>query len=87
MKRLSMDAERELVTMLVRMRPGASYPRHRHAKAEECYVVEGDLHVGDLTILAGDFQRAEADSIHVPQYTVGGCLLFVTSSLEDEMLG
>jgi anti-sigma factor ChrR (cupin superfamily) len=85
-KRLNVDAERSLVTMLVRMLPGSSYPRHRHASAEECYVLQGDLHVGDLVMQAGDYQCASMDSIHVPQSTENGCLLLVTSSLSDELL-
>jgi anti-sigma factor ChrR (cupin superfamily) len=85
-KRLSFDPARRLATMLVRMAPGASYPSHRHAGPEECYVVEGELHVGDLVMRAGDFQRAEASSAHVPQFTETGCLLLITSSTEDELL-
>lgn len=85
-KRLSYDAERRIATMLIRMAPGAAYPPHRHALAEECYVVAGDLHIGDLVLHAGDFQRAEAASIHVTQFTESGCLLFITSSLEDELI-
>lgn len=85
-KRLSYDAERRIATMLVRMAAGSAYPPHRHALAEECYVIAGDLHVGDLVLHAGDFQRAEAASVHVTQFTESGCLLFITSSLEDELI-
>jgi hypothetical protein len=35
---------------------------------------------------AGDFQRAEAGSVHPVQSTDGGCLLLITSSLDDELL-
>jgi len=85
-KRLSYDAERRIATMLIRMAPGAAYPPHRHSLAEECYVIAGDLHIGDLVLHAGDFQRAEAASVHVTQFTESGCLLFITSSLEDELI-
>ena len=86
-KRLSFDAERQMATMLIRMLPGTRYPAHRHAQAEECLVIEGELHVGDeLVMVAGDFQRAERDSVHLPQWTSAGCLLLVTSSLSDELL-
>ena len=84
---LMFDAARRTATMLVRMLPGTQYPSHRHAEAEECLVLEGDLHVGaDLVMHAGDFQRAAKGSVHVPQFTVDGCLLLITSSLEDELL-
>lgn len=86
-KKLSVDRQRGLVTMLIRMAAGTAYPSHRHSHAEECLVLEGSLHVGtDVVMEAGDFQRAEPGSVHVPQYTDDGCLLLVTSSLEDELL-
>jgi anti-sigma factor ChrR (cupin superfamily) len=72
--------------MLVRMTEGASYPSHRHAAAEECLVLEGDLIVGEDVLRAGDFQRSEAGSVHPPQSTRAGCLLYILSSLEDELL-
>jgi anti-sigma factor ChrR (cupin superfamily) len=85
-RRLSVDANRKSTTMLVRMAPGASYPSHRHAAAEECLVLEGDLVVGGDVLHPGDFQRAEAGSVHPRQFTRSGCLLYILSSLEDELL-
>jgi putative transcriptional regulator len=85
-KRLFVDATNDRVTMLVRMSPGSSYPRHRHAGAEECYVLQGDLHLPGMIMHAGDYQRADADSIHGVQSTEHGCLLFIVSSLRDELL-
>ena len=85
-KRLFADAARGYVTMLVRMAAGSSYPSHRHAGYEECYVLQGDLSVGDAALHAGDYQRAEGGSIHVVQSTKNGCLLFIVSSQHDELL-
>ena len=85
-RRLFADPARDRVTMLVRMAAGTSYPAHRHGGAEECYVLEGTLHVGDLTMHAGDYQRAEGGSAHGIQSTETGCLLFIVSSLKDELL-
>jgi anti-sigma factor ChrR (cupin superfamily) len=85
-KRLFIDSKRQYVTMLVRMAAGTAYPRHRHGGAEECYVLDGDLHVGDMILRRGDYQRAEADSAHEVQWTEQGCLLFIVSSQEDELL-
>jgi quercetin dioxygenase-like cupin family protein len=85
-KRLFVDPARDHVTMLVRMPAGASYPRHRHAAAEQCYVIEGDLHVGDTILRAGDYQCADADSMHGVQFTEGGCLLLIVSSQHDEIM-
>jgi putative transcriptional regulator len=85
-RRLYVDEAADRVTMLIRMAPGASYPRHRHAGPEECYVVEGDLLVGKRRMRAGDYQRAEPGSVHGVQSTEGGCLLLIVSSLHDELL-
>ncbi|HEY3243416.1 MAG TPA: cupin domain-containing protein [Phycisphaerae bacterium] len=85
-RRLFVDQARNQFTALVRMTPGAAYPRHIHNGPEECLVLEGDLHVGDDVLLAGDYQRAPAGSRHGIQHTESGCLLLITSSLSDELI-
>jgi anti-sigma factor ChrR (cupin superfamily) len=86
-RRLAVDPLAGRVTMLVRMAPGTAYPAHRHGGAEECFVLEGDVRVGEgLHMRAGDFQRAEAGSVHPVQTTDGGCLLLIASSTSDELL-
>lgn len=84
-KRLFVDEAHDSVTMLVRGPAGAVYPSHRHAGPEQCYVLTGDLHVGDAVLRAGDYQYASSDSIHGIQYTESGCLLLIVSSLHDEI--
>lgn len=85
-RRLFVDRERNQFTGMVQMSPGSSYPRHLHNGAEECLVLSGDLHVGELVLHAGDYQRAPAGTVHGVQSTVGGCTLLIVSSLTDEML-
>lgn len=86
-QRLFQDPDADRVTMLVRMAPGSSYPAHVHAGPEECYVLEGDLRVGDdLEMSAGDYQRARAGTHHPVQSTRGGCVLLLSSSLSDELV-
>lgn len=85
-RRLAVDRERERVTMLVRMAAGTTYPAHRHGGAEECFVLEGDLRVGDLHMRGGDFQRAERGTVHPAQTTDEGCVLLIVSSTADELL-
>ncbi len=86
-KALFKDEERRTLTVLVRMAPGSSYPSHRHADREECYVISGDLGVGDDDVMQpGDYQVAEAGSVHPVQWTRGGCTLFIVSSMDDEIL-
>lgn len=84
-RKLFVDEAADRVTMLVRMAPGTAYPSHRHAGAEECYVLEGDLNVGDDVLHAGDYQRADVGSRHGIQSTKNGCLLFIVSSMHDEL--
>ena len=86
MKPLFVDRERDYVTMLVRMAPGTSYPCHRHGGAEECYVLQGDLHVAGQVLHSGDHQRADDASEHGVQSTEEGCLLLIVSSQHDELL-
>jgi len=85
-KRLYVDEAHDSVTMLVKAPAGAVYPRHRHAGPEQCYVLQGDLHMAGTVLRAGDYQYAEPDSIHGRQYTENGCMLLIVSSLHDEML-
>lgn len=85
-RRLYVDPAADRVTMLVRMAPGSSYPAHRHAGVEECYVLEGDLYADDFEMRAGDYQRLEGGSVHGVQATRDGCLLFIVSSMRDELI-
>jgi mannose-6-phosphate isomerase-like protein (cupin superfamily) len=80
---LHMDSVNDHVTMLVRMAPGTSYPEHHHDYDEECYVIEGDLLVGETPMRAGDYQRAPAGSVHPVQFTEAGCLLLVVTGLRE----
>ena len=73
------------VKMLVRMQPGASYPPHVHSGFEDCYVLKGSIHVGDILLEEGDYQCSDGGSIHATQATEKGCLLLITSSIHDEL--
>jgi len=85
-KPLHVDAPNRRVTMLVRMAPGTSYPAHRHATSEECFVVSGEIKVGERTLHAGDYQVAAEGSLHGVQSTEKGCVLFIVSSQDDELV-
>jgi len=86
-RRLFADPASDRTTMLVRMAPGTAYPGHRHAGFEECYVLEGDLTVGERVMRTGDYQYAPPGTVHPVQSTEGGCVLLLSSSLSDEMVG
>jgi anti-sigma factor ChrR (cupin superfamily) len=64
-------------SILVRAMPGSNYASHFHeAGHEECLVLEGDLIMGDLKLLPGDYHLAAQGSTHPPATTMSGCLLY-----------
>ena len=79
---LWLDATNERQTILIRMAAGAELPHHEHGGKEECYVIRGDLHDGDLLLRTGDYIRFELGTRHSIS-SRDGCLLLVTSSLRD----
>jgi anti-sigma factor ChrR (cupin superfamily) len=85
-KPLFVDAHKRRVSMLVKMSAGTSYPSHRHAASEECFVVSGEIQVGERTLRTGDYQVASEGSVHGVQRTEVGCVLFIVSSQDDELL-
>jgi anti-sigma factor ChrR (cupin superfamily) len=86
-KVLFSDPVSQRVTALVRMAPGTSYAPHRHTEAEELYVLEGGCFCGGRELKAGDYHRAEAQTVHHDTSSDEGCLLLVISSPQNEMLG
>jgi anti-sigma factor ChrR (cupin superfamily) len=83
-KRLYVDKAAGLVTMLVKLEPGAVLPAHRHARTEQCLIVEGDLiHEGE-SFTAGDFTWAEAGSIDPMLTTRHGALLLIVGPPDNE---
>ncbi len=65
-------------TFLVRMEPGATFPKHDHPQAEQCYVVAGSITDSDgLTLEAGDFVAMSRGIQHDPIHSATGCTLFI----------
>ncbi len=85
-KVLFYDRAAGLVTTLVKMEPGASYPAHRHNKPEQCLVVEGDLWHDDHEYGPGDFTWADANSIDPRISSKTGNLLLIIGSRETEFV-
>lgn len=73
MKILHQNRELRRRTVLFEAEPGAVYPAHDHPQDEECYVLSGDLVVGEEALTAGDFQLAPAGTRHPDLTTRGGC--------------
>jgi anti-sigma factor ChrR (cupin superfamily) len=85
-KVLFRDAANGMVTLLVRMAPGTSGPRHRHAEVEESYVLEGDVTISGVEMKPGDYCRAQPGSIHSGLSTRGGCQFITIASERNELL-
>lgn len=75
---LFIDRSVNRMTVLFKLDPGATYPDHQHAGVEECYVVQGDLHIAGTVLGAGDYQRALPGTDHGHSFTTGGCVLLIT---------
>ncbi len=82
---LHRDKQRDSVTCLLRLAPGARLPAHLHHGVEECVVLEGSVMVGRTRMGPGDYQRAEADSEHREQWTDTGALVYL-SGPEDLLM-
>jgi quercetin dioxygenase-like cupin family protein len=85
-KLLSYDSVSRRTTALVRIAPGTRYAPHRHAAAEELFVLEGGCLCAGRELKAGDYHRAEAGTEHHDTSSDDGCLLLVISSPQNEML-
>lgn len=85
-KVLFFDPVSRRATALVRMAPASRYAPHRHAEAEELYVLEGGCFCGGRELTAGDYHRAEAETEHHDTSSDEGCLLLVISSPQNKML-
>ncbi len=85
-KRLFSDPAGNRTTKLYRMAPGSRYPAHRHADVEDIYLIEGDLLVCGVLMRAGDYCRAQADSLHEGIRTSNGCLFIATASERNQRL-
>lgn len=63
-KTLLVDPTSGLLTMLMRLQPGARIPDHEHVLIEQTYVLEGSLVCGEGACCAGDYVWRPASSRH-----------------------
>jgi quercetin dioxygenase-like cupin family protein len=78
------DRAKRAQTGLLRAEPDMHYPPHHHGGVEEIYMLSGDLTLEGVTYYAGDYIRSAAGSDHAAAYSVGGCMFFFRSSLDDQ---
>jgi anti-sigma factor ChrR (cupin superfamily) len=74
-KTLLVDKGTGLLTVLLRMAPGARLPDHEHVLIEQTYMLEGRLVDRDGECLAGDFVWRPAGSRHEAWCPEGGLML------------
>ena len=63
-KVLVVDPSSGMLTMLMRMAPGAVLPEHEHVLVEQTFVIEGSLMCGEGECTAGQFVWRPAGSRH-----------------------
>lgn len=63
-KTLLVDKTSGILTMLIKMAPGARLPDHEHVLVEQTFVLQGSLVCGEGTCNAGDFVWRPAGSRH-----------------------
>jgi len=85
-KLLATDTEKDRVSMLVRLAPGAAYPPHRHAGVEELYLLDGELMIDEKKLYPGDYNRAEAGGADQRVWSETGCTCVLITSVEDIIL-
>jgi anti-sigma factor ChrR (cupin superfamily) len=82
-KVLSTDAERDRVSMLVRLEPGVEYPPHTHAGAEELHLLDGELWIDHRKLYPGDYYRAEPGTADQRVWSETGCTCVLITSPSD----
>ena len=74
--------------VLVRMEPGCEYPRHRHVREEDVFVLQGGFRDDGGEYRAGTFHRFPAGSVHGPVALEleDACVLFTVARGGIEIL-
>lgn len=82
-KLLATDAERDRVSMLVRLAPDTAYPPHRHAGVEELFLLDGELWIEDRKLHPGDYNRGEPGTADQRVWSETGCTCVLITSPSD----
>ena len=72
-------------TLLIRMAPGATLPRHRHVGAEQSFVLEGTLVDADGACTTGNFVWRRPGSVHTA-WSPDGCVVLGIFEQPNEFL-
>lgn len=80
-KHLFRDEAKGVESFLLRYAPGTQVSAHLHTSIEECYLLEGDLTLGDVEMKPGDFHAALPGTEHAAGHSVGGAVLLVRTGI------
>ena len=76
-KHLFRDEAKGVESFILRYAPGTQVSGHVHTSVEECFLLEGDLRLGDVDMKPGDFHAALPGTEHGAGLSVGGALLLI----------
>ena len=82
-KLLATDPERQRVSMLVRLAPGASYPPHTHAGVEELHLLDGELWIDERKLYPGDYNYGAPGAGDDRVWSETGCTCVLVTSTRD----
>jgi anti-sigma factor ChrR (cupin superfamily) len=69
--------------MLVRLAPGARYPAHTHAGAEELHLLDGELWIDERKLLPGDYNHGAPGEGDERVWSETGCTCLLITSTKD----
>jgi anti-sigma factor ChrR (cupin superfamily) len=84
-KLLATDTKRLRVSMLVRLAPGASYPAHTHAGAEELHLLDGELWIDGRKLVPGDYNYGAPGAGDESVWSETGCTCVLVTSTKDTL--
>ena len=73
------------VSMLARLEVGGSVPAHVHECAEECLMLDGDMFLGDVLLLQGEYQWAPGGTGHDMLFSDVGCVVFIHGAVDPAL--
>ncbi len=80
-KLLMADPVQRTQSFLLRVAAGSRYPAHVHTATEECFVIAGDVRIGEMNLAAGDYHVADAGTAHPELFSQNGGLMFIRGEL------
>jgi len=84
-KLLATDTERDRVSMLVRLAPGASYPAHTHAGVEDLHLLDGELWINERKLVPGDYNYGAPGAEDHRVWSETGCTCVLVTSTRDSL--